>query len=704
MKEFLKNKLRLFFCGLAISVLIYFCLAFTGQGLIGTALFIGWWLLTAALAKDSLKAILNISGGLAYLIGLALVFFVWGLTMNFFASWLLFNKLTIALSFVIASLLAYLFSAYFSGQPEIIKAQAPAVESEKNKIKPRFPLWLVAAFLLLLLAGWQLISISITGNYLSSPWQALNHWYILVILILAVLAFAAAFSDRKKQLILLLIILFSLIIHSYLLVYSQGFGGDRWRHLGDEYRLIAGKQLTLEQKWQTPWPVLGVSLPRAMAESTQLSYGFAWNVSASFSLLTGLDAFYLDKYLMIFLWSVFLTLIFYAGARQISTADTFAYLAALLPNLLYVLQYYGSFTSPQGYGAIYFGLLVLFWLAYIKRPDKRLLVFILILSGLAYFGYSLVFLLAILMALLMPLLRWPAKWKYPGLAVLCLSIFILEAASQYSRWQFQLFNIDFWRRLVFNNLLYFGSGKPLVFSFPGSQIVFLLLSLSLLALFVFSVVRGFKQKNRGIIFIFYLVLIMSAGYVLCWGLLGGLHVISRRLDVFLAVGIVWIIAYGLSYNISRISNKGRLLAAAVLLGLITTAIYLCGPVLNAAVTADEVSAIRQIRSEMGDAYMDYCVLANTWPLLALETYTDREVAAGNFFMDYDHQQPDRVRLYDLVRNNPSAEVLADAKRISGKAKCFIMINSKAVKPEAASWLNKNLGPAEDFGGNLVWKF
>ena len=132
--------------------------------------------------------------------------------------------------------------------------------------------------------------------------------------------------------------------------------------------------------------------------------------------------------------------------------------------------------------------------------------------------------------------------------------------------------------------------------------------------------------------------------------------------------------------------------------------YISGPQLDANVTVYENAAMKKTAQEIGRNYSKHCVLANTWPLLALEAYTLREVAAGNFPETDNHQQDRRVWLFNQMSLYPSAELLLIAKQTTGADKCFLLFNSQKTPASTISWLNDHLGQAEVFGQELLWRF
>ncbi|MBI5765701.1 hypothetical protein HZA71_00555 [Candidatus Falkowbacteria bacterium] len=138
------------------------------------------------------------------------------------------------------------------------------------------------------------------------------------------------------------------------------------------------------------------------------------------------------------------------------------------------------------------------------------------------------------------------------------------------------------------------------------------------------------------------------------------------------------------------------------LGLLTTLTYISGPIQEAVVTTNEAKAMKYIWQEIGNSSSDYCVLANTWPLLALEAYSAKEVVAGNFPSDDNHQQPERVKLFNEINKNPSRKVLDEALAVENKKACFLVLENTG--EEIINRVTNLLGEPKVIGDNLIWKF
>lgn len=262
-----------------------------------------------------------------------------------------------------------------------------------------------------------------------------------------------------------------------------------------------------------------------------------------------------------------------------------------------------------------------------------------------------------------------------------------------------------------SNILYSETGRwiPLVnkidfypwhWSFRISEIIGLVFVI-IVAILVWKIFRS--RDNQPAKFVAGGFLALVIGYFLSWHLLTGLHILSRRLDVFMVLFILFIFAWGVKYYLPKTKTYAYLLVITISLVSILT--YVSGPVLNATVTANEVRATKYVWSEIESNPSEYCVLANTWPLLALESWSAKEVVAGNFPSDHDHQQPERVEIFDEINLAASEKLLDAAQFASDKVNCYLILDTKKASEPAIEYLNLLIGePERVFGDNMVWLF
>jgi hypothetical protein len=97
------------------------------------------------------------------------------------------------------------------------------------------------------------------------------------------------------------------------------------------------------------------------------------------------------------------------------------------------------------------------------------------------------------------------------------------------------------------------------------------------------------------------------------------------------------------------------------------------------VTRDELKAAEyvyrdiQLKNNLNDRE---CVLANTWPLLALEMVSARKITAGGFPVYKEYSQPERVRLFKGMLRQPSIRYIYQAMDITQTQGCYFMTEER----------------------------
>ena len=236
-------------------------------------LFLLWLALNSFLASQILIKIFSLPKIFIKILGVFTVIILLGFTANIFTAWLAFNNFFFLLSLVITGLVLFFWSKIFT---KVSRSNVPDLAGDVNNIKVSN--LFIFSLPILLIIGWALIFSAVTGDYLSSPWQVISPWYLLASFLALLIIFALAFSRRSLILTIIVIIAVSLMIHSYSLVYQEGFGGDRWRHLGSENRILQElpyqPTLLTDNLWQKN--ILGINIPQALIAGPKLSYGFEW--------------------------------------------------------------------------------------------------------------------------------------------------------------------------------------------------------------------------------------------------------------------------------------------------------------------------------------------------------------------------------------------------------------------------------------------
>lgn len=566
--------------------------------------FIIWLALGSCLAKQVADRLWPL-GRINWAPALFLPLFLLALLANVFTAWLALTDWAIVAAAVLSlSAIVGLWLAW-RRQPIL-----PRVVDESGSAIAWW-LWLVVYLALLL--GYYLIKVSATGQALSSPWQVLPIGFILAAAILLAAAVYAIISDKKIGQTLMLIVAASLLLHSYLLVYSNGFGGDRFRHLASEERILAGREyqptLLADQLWLVQLGPL--ALPQALIDSAKLSYGSQWSLEVIASKLTGIATFEINRYLLPLLWSVFLPLIVFVAAWLIRSDKKFAAWSALLAGGLYLLQYYGAQGLPASYGLLWLAFFCLWPLSYLKHRDRRLLVVSLVFLALMYFSYSLAFIGAALFLLLIAAAFYRGQWSYWASL---LGVAALVALDYVSSPQLAFSVRRFYDAFIQANLFYFFS----------SATNYLWLNLGLIAatailIVLVSYLAVFNKINPALKAMALWFLTLFAGYYLAWSCLLGEHSLARRLTLFACLPLVFLLA-DLIRRLSDYHSRwliGGVCVAAILF------IYCSGPTLAINITDSDLARARELWPQIKNQPAA-CVKEPLAVILALEYVSAKE--------------------------------------------------------------------------------
>jgi hypothetical protein len=653
-----------------------------------------WLALTAWLGNKILFKILPLDKRLIFPLGIFLPIFLLGLIANIFTAWLKLNDLAIIISGLIVLLVLL---AGWLGVRKRTTLPAEMIEADGRY---RWPKLLSFVFIILIaIAGWLLFA-SQSGGNLSSPWQAITVWYLPVTFGALLLLLAAVFSRAKITGVLIMIVLSSLLIHSYLLVYENGVGGDRWRHLASENRIMAGLeyQPTLISKdlWQSN--ILGLKVPRALIDPGKISYGLQWSLEIITSQATGLDVFQVNKLLLPILWSIFLPLIIAALAGLIWPNRLFILFSAALAGFFYLLQYYGSQGLPVGYGVLWWSFFLIFAAAAIKSPaSKRCYPVLVLFTILMYFNYSLAFILSIMALVLALAFKLKPALKYLIIFLLAASIFVLELMLSGGQLVFN----GLWSWWRDGNLLLFEAGRNLPYI---STYKFLALSIFFILILAAILINIFRGKNRLMNFIAWFFIIIMSNYALAWIFIDGNLNLARRLTVFAALLLPLVIIWGISYNLKN-SKKLSLAAVIIISCLLGLLAYRSGPVLPVSVSSADWQTAQLVWQEIKDDYNNYCVLGDLELLLPLEALSNKEVANGNFSWQENYVETARPRLYQKLISGGDYLIIDEVLMASQKQHCVFAVRqdiSATMPRQFINWLGQNLQSitSSDY---LIWK-
>lgn len=706
--------------------------------------FIFYFLVNSIWLGKILAKLLNLEKELRLLFGLFLLLFLiaFGMAVPIF-----FYKITPNYLFGLLLFLTILISSlnqlkHFSDEPD----NEFKILEENQGIK--IPKICYLLFIICYLSALALLFYSRTGSFILSPWEAIRAYYVYLWFGVALIAAVFIFSKEKIGRILLVIVFASLLLHAYLpIVYQAGFGGDKWRHLGAERWLMEGKIYSPALfgeplKWKQAGPI---KIPEIFIVGNKNSYVNMWGLTITLSWLLGVDVFWVDLLLGYALFSIFFPLLLFKFAQFFVKNKRFCLLLSFLPLLFFPFQAHGSITVPVSFGFLwfFFSLFFIFRL-FIQSKGRAIILVAIICVFLSYFNYILYAILLLeitIFGLIFKKIRQTRKTPrliFAILAVFCFLIFlavipVFDTFNDYStvsadiglNWQtFENTFVNFGKRLLVSWPIFshpaFMEQDNVLFMQPQESLSrasflhiipwpFLLAPLVLLICLLS--IRQIKKSDHPIIgwlcFAFVVVLILNQ-FIASYFMTGN-HLFSKRLTVVIAFLIMPLVAGGLYQFINWKfgGDTAKIIFVSLILAAVSTAVYVSGPKMQT-VTADEMKAARYIWQNLKNTSGPYCVLANTWPLLAIEAESGRQIIAGGFPLYFEYAQKERVQIFDNMNKTPSLKDMRKALTITGAEECYFMTEEKWLyslqKNQSLSQLNKILGSAQKFGDVYLWRF
>ena len=708
--------------------------------------FWGWLFFAIYLSLNSawlslwLAKVFNWTRGWSYFFGIFLLLNLASLFLSVPLTLFRYQSGLIALVFLLITLILRIGVAW----PRIKNQSVEPVDKSLNDVlKKGFP---VNKYFLLILPslfmlGWWFLLQGRTGEFILSPWEVIPRLYLYIYLVLTTVLVLLLFSRRKARLILLLIILHSFLLHAYLpLVYQTGFSGDKWRHLASEKLILTGEVYQPALIGEVEYTTLGsFSVPAVLLSGNKTSYGQQWSLTILLSEVLQVDLFYVDLWLVWLLWSIFLPPLLYKLAELIRPGRNFRLFFALAPALFYPFQVFGGLTLPVSLGHLLFMFVLYIWIYFYRHGSKAVLAWAVFLSLLMYFGYILHLIVIWELAglvIIFKYLQHPVpkfiRWGLKALVVggLIVLIPVLEFIQGYGSLREGILGLG---AIISHSANAFGHLSGLVgflpqpghvdqgnFLFnqtradhaPVSLLSFRLWPLLFTMLVWLVIIYGLRTirwlKQPGVPKLFaWLFMIVISNYVISWYFMDGNHILARRLDQVIVFLMSVFLSLGTMYFVERIKFlpwANKVLLIAILFGFISSSTYASGPNLQV-VTADEHLAAKYVWEQVDKSDEYYCVIANTWPLLALEAESARAIIGGGFPVGFEYAQPERVKIFEKMSQYPSWELLTWAKEITNEQVCFYMTEDRWINDRVYQETIKLFGPPEKVIGEvMIWRY
>lgn len=608
----------------------------------------------------------------------------------------------------------------------------------------RTKIGIALAYVATFFVSFYLLYLSRTGKGFFNPWEVINSWYLVVFLLGTFLLGILIITKLNPKLVMFLIVLHALLLHSYLpLTHKLVYGPDGWRHMANEMNIIGEKKMV---------EVATTDTKKSLVQSLdlgKLSYGQMWGIKTILVRSLNLDLIFVTAWLMPIVWSVILTLLLYLIGLEVFSTSKKALFFSWLSFLPFTWQFAGSMTLPNNWGFLFWLFFVLLLIKRMQKPNKNQLFILALFFVSSFFGYSLYFIMCFVSWMVAEVLMYmkskhsdevgqsdaPAETqnfaslpKRGMLIVLtALSIPIIELLSGYSAWRFPIALLAQTKQFVGNFLaIYIASGPRPHYILTGNVIfnqppayhfvqTFLTINRWWLVIFMLffwcAVIGGFKYFFRkkesqyiwiGILTIGFLINYFVGRYVFV-----GEQVLSRRLDNVLAFFLLTCFAAGLFYIYDKflINKKIKTWGAVFLVLIISLAIsagYSLGPA-NESVSENDYQAMQYVwQEEQNEVDNTYCVVADVYPLLALEQISFKQIVGGGFPINQYFAQPEREKFFKSLTQNADQQTWIEALDLTKTNTCFLVVNKKDLKNN--EFVNQYLGDVKFFGDVMVWKY
>lgn len=614
----------------------------------------------------------------------------WGFFVGIFVSVGFLNFVTGPIALFLSGLVALLF--YNRNFIREVRTTETEVKEERALDKI-----LVLVYLVLFFVGLNILIHSQTGSNILSPWQIIRNNYLLVYFLLTVVLLRILFSELSAKAVLVLVVFHTFLTVSYLAFSHELFwGADIWRHLATQNSFL-----------QTGgWNEVLVSGTKNVFDFGKLSYAQFLATGIVLNKIFGLDLILINKWLQPILWAFVFPALLFSFVRETGGEKRLGLLAAIFALLPFALQVTGAFTLPVNFGFLVWLFLVWLLFKYFRERLPEQLLFLVFFGTFLIFGYVLYFILFWLLWLILEVLCFANNFSRSKKFVISLLLFLLvafliptlELLFNFSHWPAVLGWQQSIKQIVGNFsgwYLAFGprthdiaAGNILFNQTPISSFVPNFLTVDLFWIipvaFVFwsssffGIMRTLRRKDFRLktLIIFFLGLLAS--YFLSRYILIGEQILSRRLEAVLAFLVVFFGAY-FWYDI--FSNKRDFFIRFRRFFLVTivflsagaiTASYSFGPDTKT-VSANEYRAMQYIWQQMATEDKP-CVIGETYPLLALEAITAKNIVGGGFPINVDFSQPERELLLSKLSINTVEEVLGGAKNITKANRCWLVVN------------------------------
>ncbi len=646
-----------------------------------------------------------------FVLGMYIVFTLLGLFSSILVVWYSLYSELIIIPFVCAIFTTYIIGYVWNKKRSDI-FDFSIITIKKLKEQPLM-MGLFIFFVVLSIFGIYIMASSQSSEILLSPWQAIPS-VISIMFFILLLAFAVMiYYGKNIRLLLIACIVFSFFVHAYMpLSHVMPWGGDVWRHVAVEQKMIdGGFELHVLFGSESLWreTSFGLSLPEALVIPHKYAYGNFLGSTILVEDIFGYSLMTIHRWMVPIIWSVIMPLILFLLGRLLFSSSRRGLWLVWLSFIPFTLQAAGSISMPVSFGLPIFLITLLLWLYALKRKDKVIQRIVYFFTVLFIFGYTLYFLLMIFVIGLSFILRYVKNW-YTKIGIAIVSMFFLPIVELITRVS-KMGGVDIIHNIkqmigsmsgmfyaimirphdiltgniLFNHTPDFAFVST-IFTSMRWHVTVVVLTFWIL-FFVGIIYILLKQKNKLWTIVSIFLHMVVGGYIISWIFLSGDHLFVRRLDVLIGLGILLMVYFVWVHIISKyIRFKFISIIIIFVLSWFGTTAYMSGSDMRV-VSVDEYTIAQSVFLDI--QYPEQtCVLGDTWMLLALEGISSEKIKAGNFPMDYQFSQVERVRSYTgLLEGNVDVEKIFD---ISQKNMCVLVAPMKEIDIEEKTNIDEKL--------------
>ncbi|KKT24639.1 MAG: hypothetical protein UW10_C0022G0019 [Candidatus Magasanikbacteria bacterium GW2011_GWA2_43_9] len=707
-----KSHIGTFLLGLFLSWLLFMQLMFWQMPFVGSMLGILYLGVLTYLWQHILHHVFRFERGFVswFLSVFAAIFFVSALESIVLALYTTTPLLT-ASTLLGAFLLSYLLKMWFLQRPHGHPLQGKSI---KESI-PVFPK--ISWFTWVYLGIWGITVVLFfkadgTGVFFS-PWQSLSLSILPLVFVLTAILGVLIFSRMGTKHVLMLILFHSLLLHLYIpLSHRLPWGGDVWRHMGVEEQLAAGEIVPpvlfgTEARWRE---VAGVDIPEAFLIPQKYSYGQFWSLGIITHQLTGISFKTIHIWMLPLIWSFVFPLLLFRIGRLVLNSWRGGLCVAWLSFLAFPLQALGALSLPVSFGVLTFLFTFMLLLQYLARPHSSQKLLLILLSVLLLFGYALSFLLFLFVVLGAWVFSqiglhikkgvWQWVWVFWVTLLGACAFPIIELAAHTSVFPSGISLFESTKTILgqFSGWYYASSIRPHdmlsgnlmfnhtpVYAFVSS--IFTLwrwwlmpFMIGMWGIVLYAVMVFVREKKSFVSLLSAWLLVSLLGaYKIGWFVLAGDRTLIRRLDPYIATFTLLFVALGMVLLFSLIRYRSlilRRILAGVCIFIVawaSTSTYASGPDMRSTST-DEYAVATFLASELRGFSDDLCVLADTWVLLPLEAVTAGDIVGGNFSLDSQFGQHERVALYETFLNGDATnDTVTSMFTLTERSQCFVVL-------------------------------